>query len=369
MIEENKNILLITSEFPPLPGGIGNHAYNLAEYLTYNKYTIQVIADQRTLGDEESNFDSKLKFKVYRVKLKGLRALMYLKRISLLIKKIKTADVIIASGKFSLWSVALVSLLYRKNYIAVIHGSEVNFSNKILKKSIDMSLKRMSHVVAVSSFTKTLVDYLKLKSIHVIPNGFNSSDWNLKTEGAKTLKGFPKLLTVGNVTERKGQLNVIKHLPTTLNKYPKVHYHCVGLPTEKEVFLNYAKKIGVEDVVTFHGRAKHEELLDYYREADIFVMLSSVTKSGDVEGFGIAVLEANYLKIPAIGSINCGIEDAINNGKSGLLVDYKNAKEFVNAIDVILANKESYSLNAKTWSEEHTWDRIIKKYIDIIELI
>ena len=42
-----KHIVLLTSEFTPLPGGIGNHASNLAEYLSKNGYKVSVIADHR----------------------------------------------------------------------------------------------------------------------------------------------------------------------------------------------------------------------------------------------------------------------------------------------------------------------------------
>ena len=42
------NIIIATSEFPPQPGGIGNHAYNLALHLHNNGYHVSVIADQRS---------------------------------------------------------------------------------------------------------------------------------------------------------------------------------------------------------------------------------------------------------------------------------------------------------------------------------
>ncbi|MBT8272450.1 MAG: glycosyltransferase family 4 protein, partial [Bacteroidia bacterium] len=280
---------------------------------------------------------------------------------------IRSKDVVLASGKFPLWLVAFSSLFFNKKFIAVIHGSEVNFQTAMLRRSINWSLKRFSNVIAVSNFTKGLVDHLNLKSVEVIPNGFNTSDWSKGTNHKRNLEGHPKLITVGNVTQRKGQLNVIRQLPEVLKIYPELHYHMVGLPTEKDEFLKHAQYLKVEDHISFHGRVKHEDLRDFLTASDIFVMLSSPTSSGDVEGFGIAVLEANYLGLPAIGALGCGIEDAIDDYSSGILIEHDDTGQFLNAINAIIGNKTKFSNNAIDWAERHGWGKIIKKYIDVIE--
>ncbi len=48
MNTSKSNIVIVSSEFPPQPGGIGNHAYYLGLYLAKNGYTVTVIADQRS---------------------------------------------------------------------------------------------------------------------------------------------------------------------------------------------------------------------------------------------------------------------------------------------------------------------------------
>ena len=109
-----KKITIITSEFPPEPGGIGNHAYNIAKYLAINKYKVSVITDQR-LNDRQNEilFDSNLLFKVVRVKKQSIRVLMYLNRIFQIFKHTYRNEIIIASGKFPLWIVAITSLFFK----------------------------------------------------------------------------------------------------------------------------------------------------------------------------------------------------------------------------------------------------------------
>ena len=358
-----KRLLIITSEFPPQPGGIGNHAFNLAKHLDKNGYTIELISDNRSdSGEEEKLFDSNLKFKVFRVIKHKLRLWMYIKRLLLLFQRINNSDSVIASGKFSLWSVAFASVFYKRKYIAVIHGSEVNFTNKVLRTSITYSLKRFSKLIAVSKYTKALVTAIH-HNVVCIPNGIDIEQLQSKTIQKTELSGHPKLITVGNVTERKGQLNVIKHLPELLKEYPDLQYHCVGIPTQKEVFSNEAKVLNVNEHITFHGRVSDDILQSLLLSSDIFVMLSSLTQTGDVEGFGIALIEANYFGLPAIGAKGCGIEDAIDDTKSGRLIAFDAIDEFKLAIKDILANYDTYKKHAKDWSLQHSWELIIKRYI------
>ena len=360
-----KKVLIVTSEFPPEPGGIGNHASSLANQLTINKFNVGVIAEQRLENiEKELCFDKIQTFNIVRIKLRKIRLLMYINRIYHVFNAVSKSDIIIASGKFSLWSVAIATFVYRKKFIAVIHGSEVNFNNKYLRKSIDTSLKRFDKIIAVSTYTKSLIDYLNLNNIEVIPNGFNLPKENELQK--KIIKGNPSLITIGSVTERKGQRNVILALPELLKTFPEVHYHIVGSPIEKEKFFALAKELNVANNITFYGIVSEKEKYRLLLGSTIFVMLSENTKRGDVEGFGIALLEANNLKIPVIGAKDCGIEDAVDNYKSGILIDNKNHKEFVIATQSILNNYDRFKNDSINWSLKFTWEIIIKKYIKAI---
>ncbi|MEO7282159.1 glycosyltransferase family 4 protein [Gelidibacter sp.] len=356
-------ILIVTSEFPPQPGGIGNHAYYLALYLTKNGYAVTVIADQRDVDNtEEIAFDAFLPFVVKRIQLKGVRLFMYLNRIVKTFGGLKQTDHVIATGKFSLWNVAFCSLFYKRNTMAVIHGSEVNLRAAVLKKLIDLSLKRFETLVAVSGYTSRLVGHLE-RDIQVIPNGIDLSEWQVNTSSETKLNGTPVLTTVGRVSSRKGQLEVIKLLPELLKVYPHAHYHCVGIPTEAPDFIAQAKALGVDNHVTFHGTVSDADLKSLLLATDVFVMLSVESSTGDVEGFGIAILEANALGIPAIGSKGCGIADAIKDGVSGFLVDVQDVAAFGSSLNTLLNEQDKFKAQAKAWAAQHDWNQIVKRYL------
>jgi phosphatidylinositol alpha-1,6-mannosyltransferase len=127
-----------------------------------------------------------------------------------------------------------------------------------------------------------------------------------------------------------------------------------------------AKKLNVVDHIRFCGIVSEEKKIALLKSSDIFVMLSENLPNGDVEGFGIALLEANSLGIPVVGAKYCGIEDAVNNYKSGILVDNKKPQELESAINEILENYDVYSKESKLWAEKFTWDTVIKKYIKLL---
>ena len=131
--------------------------------------------------------------------------------------------------------------------------------------------------------------------------------------------------------------------------------------------MKVAIDLGVNAHITFHGAVDDLQLKQALINTNIFVMLSSATKTGDVEGFGIAILEANALGIPAIGSKHCGIEDAIKSNISGILIDSGNTTEFINAIGRILDSKEAFSEGAKNWALQHSWSTIINRYLALLK--
>lgn len=356
--------LILTSEFPPQPGGIGNHAYNLAQGLQDNDYEVKVVCDTRSAnGEAERVFDKQLPFEVVRIPRKKLIILSYLKRIRTAFFFSRNSETVICSGKFSLWLGAFLSFFFKRKYIAVIHGSEVRLPNILLRKLTDLSLKRFSKVIAVSNYTKSLVAHIRLKNVAVVPNGF---EIKIPVTSQRKKEPVPVLITVGNVTQRKGQRNVINALPNLLNIFPDLKYYIVGIPTERDRLEKLALHLGVEDAVVFFGKVSEEEKIELLQQADVFVMLSEATKTGDVEGFGIAILEANALGIPAIGALGCGIEDAINDDVSGKLINPKDPNQFAAALEEILNQYETFSQKAKNLSQDFTWEKVIKMYIMII---
>lgn len=357
-------LLLITSEFPPQPGGIGNHAFHLAKQLQQLGWQVEVLTEFRSEHrQEELAFDREQTFSIKRVPRRRWMLLSYFQRIGTALSLAIHSDLVMASGKFSLWTAGLLQFLMQRTFVAVIHGSELKHRQKWLQRYTDYCLQKMDLVIGVSHFTLSLVDSLQLKNTLVINNGFEAPHVSKKTD---TLKDRVQLITVGNLTQRKGQHNVIHALPALKEVYPNLVYHMVGIPTDQERLESLSASLGVSDEVVFHGRVSETEKLQLVSQSDCFVMLSENTPTGDVEGFGIAILEANALGVPALGSLGCGIEDAIQQGYSGQLVDPHDPKAIVSALQTILTGQDAYRRQAQQWAQGFAWENVGVQYHQVL---
>lgn len=365
-----KKILLISSEFPPGPGGIGYHAYSLSVSLAESGYEVVVMSPADFVSiDEVVEFDSVQRFDIIRYPRVGWRT--YFQRLKMTNDYLKHNEIstVVLTGKFSLWQGWFIKQFFKdQNTLAILHGSEVNLKNRILRKITHYSIDSADTLVAVSNFTKDILpNWIKSKrEIHVIPNGLFLSE-KKKHENEIHLDGHPKLITVGHVSPRKGQHRVIKALPELVKLFPNIQYHIVGRPVNQEKLEKLAEELGVQNHIQFHGRIKnHSALSMYYRNADIFMLLSENQLDGDVEGFGIVALEANEHGLPVIGAKYCGVEDAVNDGNSGYLVDGNNVEEICSAVVKCIEEKERLTDGSTLWAAKHQWNEIVKAYEALI---
>jgi glycosyltransferase involved in cell wall biosynthesis len=84
------------------------------------------------------------------------------------------------------------------------------------------------------------------------------------------------------------------------------------------------------DRVLFAGRVDRRELYRYYSAADLFVF------PGIRESLGMVYLEAQSCGLPAVAFENAGVPEAIQDGRTGLLVPMHDGRRFVEAIGRLL---------------------------------
>jgi phosphatidylinositol alpha-1,6-mannosyltransferase len=148
------------------------------------------------------------------------------------------------------------------------------------------------------------------------------------------LRGKTVLLTVARLSaiERyKGHDRVIAALPELAASNPRIVYMIVGEGEDRARLEDLTRTTGVADRVIFAGGVSDDELPDYYRAADLFVMPSSN------EGFGIVFLEAVASGLPVIAGNIDGSADALADGALGTLINPLDRQELVRAVVEALA--------------------------------
>ena len=157
------------------------------------------------------------------------------------------------------------------------------------------------------------------------------------------LHGRKVLLTVSRLAtseQYKGHDQVIRILPQVLREHPDAFYLVAGDGDDRPRLEALAVQCGVADKVMFAGRISHDELVDYYRLADLFVMPSTG------EGFGIAFLEAMASGIPVIGGNKDGSLDPLADGTDGIAIDPEDGAALGAAICAALRNPAVVSQRA-----------------------
>lgn len=354
--------IILSSEFPPGPGGIGVHAFELSKQLQKHGIKVSIFANARKLFSPEK-FDLELPFKIFRLHWKS--HFRILKNLSVLHNSLAEADWIFASGLRMVCLAGLAVMFRPVKLMVILHGHEILMAKGIWRQTFLMAVRRSSRIVCVSEFAKQkLLNEVTASKVDVIPNGVSQP----KLHAFRTAhigKGKIRLITVGSVTPRKGQHNVVKALPAISN-WSQVEYHIVGMPETQVEIEALAESLGVSSKVFFYGVVSEDVKIKLIAESNIFMMLSENQLNGDVEGFGIAVLEANMLGIPAIGARETGVEQAIDTGRSGLLVAANSPDEISWAAREIMNNWMKYSQGAREWALAHDWEIIGKRYIDLL---
>ncbi len=166
--------------------------------------------------------------------------------------------------------------------------------------------------------------------IAVIPNAIDLEKY-ISCENPAKDKSGKSLLFVGRLEKYKGIQDVVGMMPALLASEPDVRLTIVGGDSGfRHELEGLSKRLGVGDNIVFTGEVSSEDLLEKYREADIFVLPSRM------EGFGIVLLEAMASGLPCVAYSIPSVRTLIEHGKTGLLAE--NEKEFFESILCLLKN-------------------------------
>jgi len=208
------------------------------------------------------------------------------------------------------------------------------------------------------------------KKIHMIQNGIDLKEFELKHStnilkkiGVNENKKF--LLFFGRIHQKKG----IEFLLKAFQKFHVSHddiFLIIGGHGEQEYveqIKRLVKKLQIKNAVRFTGYVTHEEKLELFTKAEVF-LLTSLT---DVHPK--AVLESLSIGTPVIISRECDFPE-VEEFEAGIIVGL-DINEIHNALITMFENEENrnkYSKNAKKLvNERFLLDNQIKKMIQMYE--
>ena len=96
--------------------------------------------------------------------------------------------------------------------------------------------------------------------------------------------------------------------------------------------------------------------------------MPSIIYKKSVEGFGISFIEAAQLGIASIAGKDGGANDAVIHNKTGIICDGNNLDEIYSSINELFKENKylEFGKEAKAYSKNFLWDKIIEKYKRIL---
>jgi len=282
---------------------------------------------------------------------------------------IKNYSVVHAHSLFSNGYIAMrLKKQYDVPYVVAVRNTDVNIFFKRMIHLRRVGVQILENADRIIFLSKSYRDEVIQKYIPeaqqervldkttIIPNGID--DFWLKNKG-KTIttpkKNDLKLLYVGVINKNKNITTTIETMKILLKEGVKVKLTVVGRVEDKFVY-NQIKNL---DCVEYIKPKFKEELLEIYRQNDVFVMPSIH------ESFGLVYAEAMSQGLPIIYTRGQGFDGQFDDGEVGYGVDPNDPANIAHFIMKIIDKYEIISKTALLGSEKFNWDNIERKYYEV----
>ena len=180
------------------------------------------------------------------------------------------------------------------------------------------------------------------KQISVIPVGLHVCEFPFRLRTQNPSNPI-RILTVGRLVEKKGHLYSIQAIARLIRKGCSIRYTIAGDGPQMADLRQCVVSQGIEQYVTFCGEQTQDKIINLYDRSDIFVLSSVTASSGDKEGQGLVLQEAQACGLPVVSTLHNGIPEGVIDGKTGYLVPEKDIEALTMAIEKLIAEPDRWA--------------------------
>ncbi len=356
-VSSGPEITILTTSFPRFEGdNAGRFVYNFARELSLSGCSINVIAphDSKVVMNsfsfpvEHFIYFSPKSFQslaygagmVSRIKSNWFRLLQLpFLLVSLFLSALKSKGQVLHAYWTPAGLVALaVKFFTGKPVVINLWGSDILFTQiPIIWHLIN---KLFNYADAIICESQHFADQLIAKGVSsklvtVLPNGIDLDQFKpLDKIPLRTQLGLPLdrpiILTIGNLSERKGHKYLLKALPNILETYGPVQVVIVGEGEFRFSTELTIAELKLDNSVHLAGFQKNKTIAQWLNAADIFVLPSLL------EGTPNILLEAMACELPVVTTSVGGIGSVIKDGENGLIISPKSDAELAEAVISLL---------------------------------
>jgi glycogen(starch) synthase len=204
--------------------------------------------------------------------------------------------------------------------------------------------------------------------VRIVPNGVDPEKFKLLEDQEAIKRQFglgnePCVLFVGSLIPRKGLPFLVEAAEKIVKEYSETKFVIAGEGPLKNQLLSNLATANLSGNFKFLGNVKEDMLPAVYNCADVFALPSIQ------EGQGIVLLEAQASAKPVVAFDVGGVNEAVRNGETGLLVKRGDTGELADALLKLLSDKalrEKMGANGRRFvTENFTWDICAQKMLSV----
>ena len=208
------------------------------------------------------------------------------------------------------------------------------------QKSVKRELEHATQIVTISNFHRKYINDLcpQLKNqVEVVYCALETDRLQPLDRGFKA--GPFKILSVGRMIEKKGFEYLIESCQQLRQKGFEINCTIVGGGTLKNQLNSLIQQRGLEDCVFLAGSMSQKQVLEHYRQADVFALPCVVASDGDRDGIPVVLMEAMAFEIPVVTTPITGIPDLVQDQHNGLMVKERDTQSLTTAIETLIGDE------------------------------
>jgi phosphatidylinositol alpha-1,6-mannosyltransferase len=342
-------LLFITRKYPPSVGGMQKMSYQLVAEL---QKTIDVVLI--ALGRSQYHLSWFIPYAL----IQGIRKEF---------DAIHVGDGLLAPVGW------LLSKVRNKPYTVTVNGLDITYRNALYQSVVIPFIRKANKVACISENTRNLCleRGCGASKAVIIPCGIPAgagSGLAKKEARAQMARRYnikaadTILLSVGRLVKRKGIAWFLQKVQPSLRNVTLI---IAGEGPERDSICKAAKGMANVHIL---GEVNEELLQLLYRGSDAFIM-PNIMVEGDVEGFGIVLLEAGQNGLYSFASDIDGIPAAVRANVNGRLLASGNAEEWIKALDRIEDERDALERMGEQARDfvnnNYSWERISGEYESI----
>lgn len=140
----------------------------------------------------------------------------------------------------------------------------------------------------------------------------------------------PIVLFVGRMVTKKGGEYLIRAMQQVQRELPQARLVLIGAGPKLAELQTLSNDLGVH--AEFLGAQSSAVVQSWMQRAWVMCAPSVTAESGDSEGMGVVLLEAQATGLPVIGSLHGGMPEAVLDGETGVVVPERDVANIAAAI-------------------------------------